>query len=173
MTGDAARLVRQLKYSGWTALASPLGAALADPARRLLERARVPAERIALVPVPISPARRRERGFNQAHRLALGLAGRLGAPVVEALERRRSGYSQAQLGRGDRLANVRGQYRARAGTRQERGAPALLVDDVVTSGATAAACASALARAGWEPLGLVSFARAWRIIEAGDSSAHM
>lgn len=173
MTGEAARLVRELKYSGWTALAPLLGAALADPARRLLERAGPPAGRIVLVPVPISPARRRERGFNQAERLAVGLGHVLRAPVVEALERRRSGSSQARLARRERLANVKRQYRPLPGGRRGDGAPVLLVDDVITSGATATACARALARAGWQPIGLVGFARAWRSLEAGGSSGSM
>ncbi len=175
MKGNAARLVRELKYAGWTALAVPMGRALSDPAQNLLRRAGVPADEVLLAPVPITPARRRERGFNQARLLADGLSHVLDARVTELLERRIARRSQAHLPRRDRLANAPGSFRTsvRAGGGEHRRS-VLLVDDVVTTGATAAACAATLTEAGWQPIGLVSFARAWRTFEpSGDSSPHM
>lgn len=154
-----------------------MGAALSDPARSLARRAGVPAHEVLLVPVPITPARRRERGFNQARLLADALSEALGATLMELLERRRARPSQAHLQRRERLANAPGSYRAGVHVRQgedESRRSVLLVDDVVTTGATAAACVTTLAAAGWRPIGLVSFARAWRSFEpSGDSSPSM
>ncbi len=177
MRGNAARLVRELKYAGWTALAVPMGRALRDPAQSLARRAGVAAGDALLVPVPITPARRRERGFNQAHLLADALSNVLDARVTELLERRTARRSQVHLRRRDRLANAQGSFRTsvRAGGGGHDGRrSALLVDDVVTTGATAAACATTLTEAGWQPIGLVSFARAWRTFEpSGDSPPPM
>jgi ComF family protein len=177
MRGNAARLVREFKYAGWTALAVPMGRALSDPAQSLARRAGVPADEALLVPVPITPARRRERGFNQARLLADALSDVLGARLMEILERRTARRSQVHLRRRDRLANAPGSFRTSVHVRQgehERRRSVLLVDDVVTTGATAAACATTLAAAGWQPIGLVSFARAWRTFEpSGDSPPPM
>ena len=177
MRGSAAKLVRELKYAGWTALAVPMGRALSVPAGNLARRAGVPAGEVLLVPVPITPARRRERGFNQARLLADALSDVLGVRVAELLERSTARRSQAHLRRRDRLASAPGSFRTRVraeGGEQERRRSVLLVDDVVTTGATAAACATTLEEAGWQPIGLVSFARAWRTFEpSGDSPPPM
>ena len=174
MRGPAARLVRELKYAGWTALAVPMGRALSNPAQNLARRAGVAADEVLLVPVPIAPARRRERGFNQARLLADALSNALDARVTELLERRTARRSQVHLRRQARLANAPGSFRTsvRAGRGEhERRRSVLLVDDVVTTGATAAACVTTLAEAGWQPIGLVSFARAWRTFEPSSDSA--
>ncbi len=174
MRGPAARLVRELKYAGWTALAVPMGRALSNPAQNLARRAGVAADEVLLVPVPITPARRRERGFNQARLLADALSNALDARVTELLERRTARRSQVHLQRQARLANAPGSFRTidRAGSvEHERRRSVLLVDDVVTTGATAAACVTTLAEAGWQPIGLVSFARAWRTFEPSSDSA--
>jgi ComF family protein len=173
MRGEAAELVRLLKYSGWTALAARMGAALLGPARNLARRADVPPSRLLLVPVPITPARHRERGFNQAHLLADGLSDAMDARMTELLERGSARRSQVHLRRRDRLANVPGSFRmnVRAGSERNGSRRAvLLVDDVVTTGATAGACATALAEAGWRSIGIVSFARAWRTFEPSSDS---
>lgn len=126
-----------------------------------------PAPRIALVPVPLSPGRLRERGFNQAEALAAALGGAAGWPVVPALQRRRPGRRQARLGQRGRSANVRGLFGLAGGSDAPLPPPrALIVDDVVTTGATAAACARALREAGSVPVGMVSFARALHELEA-------
>ncbi|UCG76174.1 MAG: ComF family protein [Gemmatimonadota bacterium] len=174
MSGDAARLVRALKYSGWTALAPKMGAALADPARRLILRAACSPGELCLVPVPVTRPRLRERGFNQAELLAAGLARALGLRTASLLESRDSSASQVRLSRTGRFTNVGDRFRARANEAGGDGFPVLAVDDVVTTGATALACLSALAAAGWRPIGLVSFARAWRVLDAtGDSTSLM
>lgn len=154
MEGDAARLVRALKFGGWFGLAGPMGRAMAPEARRLAGTSTEP----VLVPVPASRARRRERGFNQADLLARALADAEGWPRRSLLVRR-GGRRQARLGRRERAVNVRGRFRARPGTAAGT-RPVVLVDDVVTTGATAGACGTALRADGRRVLGVVAFARA-------------
>lgn len=168
MQGGAAGLVRSLKYRGWTALAARMGTAMVPSARQVAgDGGGTPAEGPRLVPVPLSPARLRRRGFNQAALLAGALGRELGWPVATALRRTARGRRQARLGGASRRENVRGLFRGErpvdldVGTEGRTVAPrAVVVDDVVTTGSTAAACAEALAGAGWHPLGVVAFARA-------------
>lgn len=157
MEGTAAVLVHALKYGGWQRLAEPMGEAMAPTARGLASAK----EPTVLVPVPLAAARLRERGFNQAVLLARSLAEGTGWPVWEGLARRRTGRRQASLGRAARVENVQSLFvgRSELGSAQEH-ARALLVDDVLTTGATAAACAVALEEAGTPCAGVVSFARA-------------
>lgn len=167
MREGAAELVRSLKYRGWTALADPMGEAMAPAAREVIADGEPGRGSPLLVPVPLSPARRRRRGFNQAELLARALGRELGWRVAEVLRRDARGRRQARLGGASRRENVRGLFRARRpcpavrGDGDPRDAPAaLVVDDVVTTASTAAACADALRTVGWRPLGAVAFARA-------------
>jgi predicted amidophosphoribosyltransferase len=158
MDGGAARLVHALKYEGWFALAKPMGEALATGARRI---AKGSAHR--LEPVPLPPARLRERGFNQAALLARSLGDALGWPVGESLTRAGSRRRQVRLGRNERRENVMGAFHVTGAAGD--GLPVLLVDDVLTTGATATACAGVLEAAGRRVAGIVVFARALQVIE--------
>lgn len=124
--GVTRRAVRALKFGGARDLAGALGGALA---------AGVPAEWNvrAVVPVPLHPARERERGFNQAALLAGALAASLGVPVVPAVRRVRATGQQARLHASDRGANLAGAFAADA--RRLPPGPVLLIDDVMTTGA--------------------------------------
>ncbi len=150
--GPARALVRGLKYRGAAGLADPMAAQIA---------ARAPdgllAPPAALVPVPLHAARRRRRGFNQAERIAAALSRRTGLPVADCL--RRAGPATRQVGRGrsERLEGPPGSIAL--APRAAAPAHALLVDDVVTTGATLAACAAALRRAGTGRLRAVAYAR--------------
>ncbi len=123
--------------------------------------------RPTLVPVPLAPARRRERGFNQAELLAQALARLTDWPVAPLLCRTRGGPALARLGRRQRVQAAAGAYSV------DPGAPALLgerrdvliVDDVITTGATGVACCEALCAGGAECLGVVSFARTNPLVE--------
>ena len=115
------------------------------------------APRAVVVPVPATAARLRERGFNQARSLADGVGRALGLHVVEALVRTPGGGRQAAVGAAERRSNVAGRFRVAAGV--SRGGSALIVDDVVTTGATLGACARALAEAGFTRIGGLTFAR--------------
>lgn len=147
--GPARAVVAGLKYRGAPALAAPMAAAIAAAAPGALTGLAV-----TLVPVPLHPRRFRRRGFNQAERIAAALGRRTGLAVAEPL--RRGGAASRQVGRGrsDRLV---------AGPRIEvarRPPPVcVLVDDVITTGSTIAACAHALRGAGADVRGALAYAR--------------
>lgn len=139
-----------LKYSGMHSLGTwfgrRLGAAVRDdPALSLAE---------VLVPVPLHPARLRERGYNQAERICAGLGSVTGMPTAaRAVVRSRNTPTQTSLGLREREANVRGAFRVPARERRSvAGKTVLLVDDVTTTGATLAACTAALRGAGAGPV---------------------
>lgn len=155
--GTGAQIVHALKYRGWHGAAGEIGARMA--------RASWPdaglADRI-VVPVPLAASRERERGFNQSERIARALALRWRAPLVaRALERVRSTGTQTRLTPEERLANVSGAFRLRDASRKAlRNAHVVLVDDVVTTGATLNACAAALREGGARFVSFITFGRA-------------
>lgn len=138
------RLVHMLKYQGQTVAGQTLGRALG----RMLDGESPAAVRPVVVPVPLHGSRLRERGYNQSVLIARALARVLGLSVAErALKRIRATETQTNLDSAERGANVDGAFLGRR-TDLVRGHPVLLVDDVVTTGATANACARALLEAG-------------------------
>lgn len=142
-------IVHALKYKGYTKVVEKLAAPLMSGV--LVGEGAYE----AVVPVPLHRSRRRKRGFNQAELLARGVAGSLGAPVVDALEAVRKTRDQVELSAAERRANVAGAFAARGLTRGR----VLLVDDVFTTGATMSACAGALLRAGAAEVHAVSLCR--------------
>jgi ComF family protein len=107
--------------------------------------------------VPLAPSREQERGFNQAALLAGHLAAASGRPVkYRWLRRRRSTRPQTELTAGERRGNV---ARAFSASPRVAGAHVALVDDIVTTGATAAECARALREAGARTVGVLAVAR--------------
>ena len=119
-----------------------------------------------LVPIPVGPRRKRQRGYNQSEVIARSLGRLWQMPVATSvLHRARETKTQTALTPEARLANVAGAFAA-AETHTVIRAPgsrvrqAILVDDVLTTGATLDAAASALASAGWPAVGAVTFARA-------------
>lgn len=154
--GDHARdALHAFKFGGRRALASPLGDLLAElgPALPL------PGVDV-IVPVPLHPRRERERGFNQSWLLArrVAAAWRITARA-DVLIRPVATAPQTALGGEARRLNVGGAFRVR---RPElvAGRHVLLVDDIMTTGATAEACARALREAGAATVGVVTVARA-------------
>ena len=102
----------------------------------------------SVIPVPLYPARRRERGFNQSELLAGYLANHFSLPLLRnCLKRSKNTPSQTGLSGRERLANVSGAFRV-AKTSMVRGKSLLLVDDVLTTGATLNACRRQLLDAG-------------------------
>lgn len=101
-----------------------------------------------IVPVPLSAQRRRQRGYNQAAQLALGIAAATGLPVCEeAVERHVDNPTQTHLNAHERSQNVKDIFRL---VRPElvAGRHILLVDDILTTGSTILSCAETLAEAG-------------------------
>ncbi|HUP20719.1 MAG TPA: ComF family protein [Gemmatimonadota bacterium] len=151
--GPARTAVRGLKYAGWRHLADLCAEPMAGVLAAAAARGAAPA---ALVPVPLHPARRRARGFNQALLLAEALGHRTALPVADVLVRVRPTAPQPGLGRAARAANLAGAFRAQGAVPPR----VALVDDVATSGATLAAAAAVLLAAGAETVTGVSFALA-------------
>ena len=134
-------LIHRLKYEGYFALAAPLALCLIDgwPSWEW------PPDLIA--PIPLHPRRRRQRGYNQSELLARPLAAAVGvAHSATALRRTRHTVPQVGLGPEARADNVRGAFEADADV--VVGRRVLLVDDVLTTGATMTAAAEALLAAG-------------------------
>jgi ComF family protein len=154
--GPVRSALHDLKYAGERRLAGPLGEAVA---RRW---ARVGTGADLVIPVPVHADRERQRGYDQAALIAEVAGERLGLPVIRALERERATVAQFELGRDERAANVAGAFRLR---RSRGRLPAvaghwiLLVDDVVTTGSTLAACAVALEHAGARAVSAIAVAR--------------
>ncbi len=110
-----------------------------------------------IVPIPLHPVKQRERGFNQAERIARMISGEIGAPVEATLLRRiRYTETQTNLSRADRIRNMNGAFQAVGSSRFNK---ILLVDDVLTTGATASACATALRVHGAAKINVLTLAR--------------
>jgi predicted amidophosphoribosyltransferase len=137
-----------LKFAGWRDVAAALADAMVTAAS--------PAE--AVTWVPLARRRRAERGFDQARALASAVGARLELPVVRLIRRPVSGGEQARRSRADRRSAVRDVYVAVAAAPAE----VILIDDVYTTGATAAACAAVLAGAGARRIHVLTAARSLR-----------
>jgi ComF family protein len=153
---DVARtLVHALKYQDRTDLAPAMGRWMARAGRELLEQADM------LIPVPLHWRRGWRRRYNQSGALAAVVGRQSGVKLTsEALLRVRPTQQQIGLSRSERASNVQGAFKV-AGDRQSeiQGRRVILVDDVLTSGATADACARALLRARAAQVDVLVFAR--------------
>ncbi len=163
--GTGSALVHALKYGGWSAVAVPLARRMA----RLSLPPDVVRERTALVPIPLSSTRERERGYNQAERLAAALAEEWRIPVWRSVLRRtRETQSQVRLTPSERVTNVSHAFETDVRARSVlEGAHVVLVDDVITTAATVNSAASALFDGGARIISCVTFGRA---PEPGDRS---
>jgi ComF family protein len=152
--GDIPRKVAlKLKYGGRPGVAETMA--------RLMERHLPRGGDAILAPVPLHRWRIWKRGYNQAGLIASALSRRSGLPVdLGLLGRTRSTPPLRGLGRRERSLAVRGAFKVPPAARHRlAGRPVLLVDDVYTSGATAAACARALKRAGARSVDVLCWAR--------------
>ncbi len=154
--------IHAFKYEGMRVLAEPLGAVMADAWRR------DPLPASTIMPVPLHPKRLRQRGYNQSLLLARILGERIGLPLREGLLiRARNTRAQVGLGQEERLINVSEAFRCPGGTLQ--GERVLLVDDVLTTGATLESCAGVLLDAGAAEVWALTLSRAVGS-SAGDKS---
>ena len=151
--GPARKLVHRLKYSDRAEIARPVARWMARAGADILADAEL------LAPVPLHPLRLWRRRFNQAAMLAREVARATGVPCdLGALLRVKATASQVGLTRTQRAENVQGAFRVADGA-TVRGRNVVLVDDVLTSGATANAASRALLRAGAKRVDVLVFAR--------------
>ncbi len=148
-------LVLALKYGDRLDLAPTMGRWTAHAGREILSEAD------ALVPVPLHWRRLWARRFNQSAALAAAISAASGVPVaMAALKRVKATAQQVGLSRAERAVNVQGAFRVpEEGKTEVRGRRLIVVDDVLTSGATAEGCAKALLRAGAANVDVLVFAR--------------
>jgi len=153
--GPARQLVYRLKYYDRMEIARPLGSWMARAGAELLEEADL------LVPIPLHRMRLANRRFNQSMALADSISQNCGVPVEAfALERAKRSPPQVGLSRIQRAANVQGAFKVPQEKRQLiEGRRLVLIDDVLTSGATSNAAARVLLRAGAAQVDLLVFAR--------------
>ena len=151
--GPLRDLIHLYKYGGMKPLAKPLG--------EFLSRALPLDEGFdAVVPMPLHWRRRFERGFNQAALIGAEVARRRKIPVLRAVRRVRATRTQTGLSNAKRRDNVSGAFRINDRIRRRIGGlRILLVDDVMTTGATGSACGSVLKRAGAKSVTLLTLAR--------------
>jgi ComF family protein len=151
-------LLAALKYQAWYGVAAGMAERMVRTGRDLLADVEAP----VFIPVPLAPSRLRERGYNQSAHLALALAARTGGRVIDdALVRVRSTVSQTQLTPAERRANVHDAFAVHEARRAAVGGRVLvLVDDVLTTGATLNACATALLESGASDIRYWTFGRA-------------
>jgi len=114
----------------------------------------------ALVPVPLSPVRKRERGYNPSELLAIEVSRRTGIPVQFSLDKIKSTVPQMSLTREERFKNPKGAYQVK----RDEMVPAkvLLIDDVFTTGSTLEECARVLKKSGAQWVGALVFGRTAR-----------
>jgi ComF family protein len=147
-------LIHLFKYSRIRTLAGPLG--------KLLARA-LPREQAfdVIIPMPLHWRKQWQRGFNPSELLAHEIGRRIHTPVENSVRRVRNTPAQAGLTSAKRRLNVSGAFQAKKSAAID-GRRVLLIDDVMTTGATAASCARALQRAGARQVTLLTLARADR-----------
>lgn len=158
-TDETLRIIHLLKFNGYLGLADPVGRAVAWALRRF---AGTTVEPRWVVPTPMDERSKRRRGFNQAELIARVLAAEIGAPVAaDVLRKTVRTRRQSLTPREMRQVNVRGAFSCPAGASATiAGCPVVLVDDLVTSGSTAEACARALFGAGAASVSVACFGRA-------------
>jgi ComF family protein len=148
-------VIHQLKYGCHPSLARPLAVRLASTYET--HRQRLQAD--WMLPVPLHPARERERGFNQASEIARHLSRMVGVPLARGwLLRTRPTEVQAGLTRRERRRNVSGAF-AMSKSAEIRGRTVLIVDDVFTTGATLNECARILKQSGTAKIAVLTVAR--------------
>jgi ComF family protein len=154
--GPVRHALMRLKFSGSRSVAEALAPAMLAWLRDSPYGQRAPPDQTVLVTwVPLGKRRRRARGYDQAEALARAVGGLAGWPVARLLTRSVETSPQARRGGADRKLALTGAFRVASGPPPD----VLLVDDVLTSGATVGECARVLRRAGAREVGVLTVAR--------------
>jgi predicted amidophosphoribosyltransferase len=148
--GPVRAAIHRLKFSGWRSVATALADAMVAVGAPAAD---------AITWVPLARRRLAERGYDQARALAVAVGARLDLPVVRLARRAVATAPQARRPGEERRMAMRGAFEPL--TRSNVPDRVLLVDDVLTTGATAAACAEALALSGVRQVALLTAARAF------------
>ncbi len=149
---DSSLLVKNLKYGNRRDLAETM-------TRLFFRYAETDDAFDVVTSVPLHREKQRQRGFNQSREIALRVAEEMGLPYEETLVRTVNTVSQTRLSYRERLRNMKGAFSLGKDV-DVRGKRILLVDDVVTTGATMKECAAVLRSAGAKRVGMASFAAA-------------
>lgn len=149
-----AKLIHQLKYHDRPHLGVGLGSFMGDCLKDIEQVLNFD----VIVPVPLHKKKEKQRGYNQSERIAVGLANRLAIKVdVTLLQRQRFTVTQTRLNKEERQKNMADAFKVICG-QQPTYRHVLLIDDVLTTGATLKACAIALQKAGYSRLSMMTLA---------------
>lgn len=151
--GKSQKLLHQLKYRNKPEIGEEMGRLYG----LLLSKHGYLREWDVIVPVPLHPMKQKRRGYNQSEKFAVGLSKSLGIKVEDLLERKKFTETQTKKSRLQRLDNVEEVFDLSQGTKIE-GLKILLVDDVITTGATLCACANVLLANGAKHVDLATIA---------------
>ncbi|MBU7006419.1 ComF family protein [Phosphitispora fastidiosa] len=160
--GDLKQVIYMYKYSGYRSLCGSLGLLMAE----LFLREQGFWDSDIIVPVPLSEEKLRIRGFNQSELLAERMGQLLHLPVARCLLRTIDTHSQSKLTRQERQDNIRGAFTINRqawpaftnGATERPYGKVLLVDDILTTGATVGECSRVMLRAGAENIGVITLA---------------
>jgi ComF family protein len=137
--GKSQKILHKLKYKNKPQLALELGARYGS----LLIESSIPIEWTLIVPVPLHPLKLKRRGYNQSEQFGRGLSSILGIPLQNALDRKKFTETQTNKSRLERMSNVEEVFQLNP-VISVSGQKVMLVDDVLTTGATMCACANVL-----------------------------
>lgn len=154
--GVVQNLMHELKYNSRSTVGMQLGASFGTQLSQSVHYQNID----AIIPVPLSRERQLSRGYNQSEIIANGMGNGMNVPVLPAvLERLKSKVSQTKMGREERLKNIMQSFRLVDGN-AIKGRHILLVDDVMTTGATLDACCQCLLEGAPASLRLATLAMA-------------
>ncbi|MDZ4816467.1 MAG: ComF family protein [Verrucomicrobiota bacterium] len=152
--GSVRELIHKFKYEQQLWLKNILGLWIEEATHLVEDWGQID----GLIPIPLHPARKRERGFNQSEVLAQTLAEKSGKPILKAINRVKYTNSQVTMNRAERLTNLRKAF-ALNNKFELRGGYYALIDDVFTTGATAHECSRLLKKAGARKVLVLTVAR--------------